>query len=166
MKASPEDKLIANPKLTADQRAKITRAVDLNNSDVDLCEFRGKTIITYSWGNQQGTEFLAEAVYDGSLASLLEGLLPAIRTRSRICRFRGRCSVWWAIRRSLFCPKDKKETEAMPWVWYAPTLPGLPGPEEKWMFQKFLDAGIAIAGIDVGESFGSPSGRAIYSSLL
>jgi len=69
LKASAEDKLIANPKLTADRRAKIARAVDLNNSDVDLCEFRGKTIITYSWGNQQGTEFLAEAVYDGSLAN-------------------------------------------------------------------------------------------------
>ncbi len=76
LKASPEDKLIANPKLTADQRAKITGAVDLNNSDVDLCEFRGKTIITYSWGNQQGTEFLAEAVYDGSLANFLNGFFP------------------------------------------------------------------------------------------
>jgi len=47
-----------------------------NNSDVDLCEFRGRTIITYSWGNQQGTEFLAEAVYDGSLASFLKGFFP------------------------------------------------------------------------------------------
>lgn len=76
LKASPEDKQIANPKLTEDQRAKIARAVDLNNSDVDLCEFQGKTIITYSWGNQQGTEFLAEAVYDGSLASFLKGFFP------------------------------------------------------------------------------------------
>jgi len=33
------------------------------------------------------------------------------------------------------------------------------------MFQKFLDAGMAIAGVDAGESYGSPSGRAIYSSL-
>ena len=76
LKASPENKLIANPKLTANQRAKITRAADLNNSDVDLCEFRGKTIITYSWGNQQGTEFLAEAVSDGTLASFLKGFFP------------------------------------------------------------------------------------------
>lgn len=52
-----------------------------------------------------------------------------------------------------------------PWVWYAPTLPGLPGPEEKWMFEKFLKAGIAIAGIDVGESYGSPAGRALYSAF-
>jgi alpha-L-fucosidase len=76
LKASPEDKLIASPKLNADQRAKIARAVDLNNSDVDLCEFRGKTIITYSWGNQQGAEFLAQAAYDGSLASFLKGFFP------------------------------------------------------------------------------------------
>jgi hypothetical protein len=76
LKASPEDKLIANPKLPADLRPKIARAVDLNNSDVDLCEFRGKTIINYSWGNQQGTEFLAEAVYEGSLANFLKGYFP------------------------------------------------------------------------------------------
>jgi pimeloyl-ACP methyl ester carboxylesterase len=57
------------------------------------------------------------------------------------------------------------QAAGMPWVWYAPTLPGLPGPEETWMFRKFLDAGIAVAGIDVGESFGSPDGRALYTSL-
>ena len=53
----------------------------------------------------------------------------------------------------------------MPWVWYAPTLRGLPGEAEKWMFERFLKAGIAIAGIDVGESYGSPKGRAAYSAL-
>ena len=63
-------------KLTTDQWEMIARAVDLNNSDVDLCEFQGKTVITYSWGNQKGTEFLAEAVYDGTLASFLKGLFP------------------------------------------------------------------------------------------
>jgi hypothetical protein len=46
--------------------------------------------------------------------------------------------------------------KAKPWVWYAPTLPGLPGEAEKWMFEQFTEAGIAIAGIDVGESYGSP----------
>ncbi len=50
-----------------------------------------------------------------------------------------------------------------PWVWYAPTLPGLPGKEEQWMFEQILDAGIAIAGIDVGESYGSPDGRKLYT---
>ena len=70
-----------------------------------------------------------------------------------------------AIRRSLFSRKTKeRKPRRCRGFWYAPTLPGLPGPEEKWMvFQKFLDAGMAIAGIDAGESFGSPSGR---SNLL
>jgi hypothetical protein len=43
---------------------------------MDFCEFRGRTVITYSWGNQQGTEFLAEAVYDGPLESFLMGFFP------------------------------------------------------------------------------------------
>ncbi|MBI3462021.1 MAG: alpha/beta hydrolase [Planctomycetes bacterium] len=54
---------------------------------------------------------------------------------------------------------------AKPWVWYAPTLPNLPGGAEIWMFEEFSKAGIAIAGIDVGESYGSPAGRALYSAL-
>lgn len=33
------------------------------------------------------------------------------------------------------------------------------------MFERFTNAGIAIAGIDVGESFGSPDGRALYSAF-
>ncbi len=54
----------------------------------------------------------------------------------------------------------------MPWVWYAPTLGrGLPGGAEQWMFERLHHAGIAIAGIDVGESYGSPQGRAIYQAL-
>ena len=59
----------------------------------------------------------------------------------------------------------KSPKEPMPWVWYAPTLRGLPGWAEKWMFERFLKAGIAIAGINVGESYGSPKGRALYSAL-
>jgi hypothetical protein len=73
---SEEDKAVANPKLTAGQRQAVAHARDINNSDVDLCEFRGKTIIYYSWGNQQGKEFLAEAVYDGTLADFLRSFFP------------------------------------------------------------------------------------------
>ncbi len=65
----------------------------------------------------------------------------------------------------LILPKPERRVSGMPWVWYAPTLPGLPGAEETWMFHKFLDAGIAVAGIDVGESYGSPDGRAIFTSF-
>ena len=33
------------------------------------------------------------------------------------------------------------------------------------MFERFADAGIAIAGIDVGESYGSPDGRELYEQF-
>jgi predicted esterase len=65
----------------------------------------------------------------------------------------------------LILPEETRPDNLIPWVWYAPTLPGLPGKEEKWMFEKFLDNGIAIAGIDVGESYGCPAGRAVYNAL-
>ena len=65
----------------------------------------------------------------------------------------------------LISPQERKTEGPLPWVWYAPTLPGLPSDSERWMFDKFLDAGIAIAGIDVGESYGSPAGRAKYTAV-
>ena len=33
------------------------------------------------------------------------------------------------------------------------------------MFEHFADAGIAVAGIDVGESYGSPDGRSLYTAF-
>ncbi|KYH41116.1 MAG: hypothetical protein AYL33_004920 [Candidatus Bathyarchaeota archaeon B63] len=76
MSFSADDKRIANPELTAEQRERIAGAVNVNNSDIDLCEFGGKTIIYYSWGNQQGTEFLAKAIYEGTLREFLHGFFP------------------------------------------------------------------------------------------
>lgn len=55
--------------------------------------------------------------------------------------------------------------KSRPWIWYAPTLPPYPGKEERWMFEQFIAAGIAIAGIDVGESYGSPAGRKLFTAL-
>jgi len=71
-----EDKRIGNRALTEEQRQRIATATDINNSDVDLCEFEGKTIIYYCWGNQQGNEFLAQAIYKGPMAALLRGFFP------------------------------------------------------------------------------------------
>ena len=65
----------------------------------------------------------------------------------------------------LILPEKPRAGRPIPWVWYAPTLPGLPATSEKWMFERFLKAGIAIAGVDVGESYGSPQGRAFYTAL-
>lgn len=74
LKASEEDKKIANSKLTKTQRKIIAEAENINNSDIDFCEYKGKLIINYSWGNQHGVEFLAEAEYDGSLEEFLKSL--------------------------------------------------------------------------------------------
>jgi hypothetical protein len=77
MMAEPEDKLIANPKLTGAQLEKIAKARDYDNSDVDFCEYNGKLVINYCWGNQVGTEFIAEAEYAGTVAQFLEGWFPS-----------------------------------------------------------------------------------------
>jgi 6-phosphogluconolactonase len=62
-------------------------------------------------------------------------------------------------------PPEQKRTKPQPWVLYAPTLPGLPDAHEKWMHERFLDAGIAVAGIDIGEAYGSPKGRELFTAL-
>ena len=63
-------------------------------------------------------------------------------------------------------PEKKPDQGDIPWVWYAPTLlPKHPNRTESWMFDLWLEKGVAIAGIDVGESYGSPDGRKLYSAL-
>ncbi len=62
-------------------------------------------------------------------------------------------------------PPAAKRTTPQPWIMYAPTLPGLPDQHEKWMHQQFLAAGIAVAGIDVGEAYGSPQSQQLYDAL-
>ncbi len=76
LRASQQDKVIANPKLDDGQRARIANAVNLNNSDIDFCERDGRLVINYSWGNQLGLEHLAEAAYDGGEAQFLRGWFP------------------------------------------------------------------------------------------
>jgi hypothetical protein len=76
LKASEDDKRIANDNLTEEILQKIAGAEDINNSDIDFCEFDGKLIINYSWGNQRGKEFLAEATYKGTLEQFLKGWFP------------------------------------------------------------------------------------------
>jgi len=65
----------------------------------------------------------------------------------------------------LMLPPNTTAGNPIPWAWYAPTLPKLPAIEGKWMFEKSLAGGIAIAGVDVGESYGSPDGRTVFSAL-
>ena len=62
-------------------------------------------------------------------------------------------------------PAEKERRTPQPWILYAPTLPGYPDEHEKWMHEQFLAAGVAVAGIDIGESYGSPPGRKLFSAL-
>jgi len=65
----------------------------------------------------------------------------------------------------IIMPKKHSELN-IPWVFYAPTLRGLPNErDEGWMINHFLEAGIAVAGIDVGESYGNIEGRNLYSKF-
>jgi pimeloyl-ACP methyl ester carboxylesterase len=60
--------------------------------------------------------------------------------------------------------KPAKEGDR-PWVWYAPTIGNYPNKSNEWVLRKLLDRGFYVAGIDVGESQGSPAGRKIYSQF-
>ena len=64
---------------------------------------------------------------------------------------------------------DTKEIEK-PWIFYGPTLAQYPDKAESWMHQQFIDAGIAVAGIDVGEAYGSPHAfphfEALYQKMV
>ncbi len=62
-------------------------------------------------------------------------------------------------------PDTEKRRTPQAWVMYSPTLPGYPDQHEKWMHEQFLAAGIAVAGIDAGEAYGSPDGRNAMSQL-
>lgn len=66
----------------------------------------------------------------------------------------------------LLLPAESKRTSPQPWIMYAPTLlPQYPDVNEKWMHEQFLAAGIAVAGVDVGEAYGSPTQSAAIDAL-
>ena len=58
-----------------------------------------------------------------------------------------------------------QSTTGKPWIFYGPTLPAYPDQTESWMHQKFLDAGVAVAGIDLGEAYGSPHSMRYFDAL-
>ena len=70
---SDDDKREAIPGLLSpDELRYVNETPDINNSDVDLCEYHGKTYLVYSWGTQTGREFLAHADYDGTMEEFLK----------------------------------------------------------------------------------------------
>jgi len=65
----------------------------------------------------------------------------------------------------LYLPEPSKRSNPQPWIFYAPTLPPYPDAGERWMHEHFLEAGVAVAGIDVGEAYGSPESHKHFDAL-
>ena len=65
----------------------------------------------------------------------------------------------------ILTPAREQKRSPQPWILYAPTLPGYPDSHEKWMHEQFTAAGVAVAGIDVGEAYGSFEGRRLFTEL-
>ncbi len=65
----------------------------------------------------------------------------------------------------IFLPPEEKRQRPQPWIMYAPTLASCPDRHEKWMHEQFLAAGVAVAGIDAGEAYGSPRGQQLMTAL-
>ena len=68
----------------------------------------------------------------------------------------------------LFTPAEVNALPAgapRPWILYGPTLAAYPDEAEKWMHERFAEAGVAVAGIDTGESYGSPAAVAATEKL-
>jgi hypothetical protein len=64
----------------------------------------------------------------------------------------------------LIRPKERPAISTSPWVWYAPVI-GHPNSSHAWMLRQWLAKGIGMAGVDVGESYGSPKGRKVFMAL-
>jgi pimeloyl-ACP methyl ester carboxylesterase len=66
----------------------------------------------------------------------------------------------------VIAPAKPSADGAKPWLWYAPTLIGrYPNARHEWLFARLLAAGFFVAGMDVGESWGNPEGRRIYTEF-
>ncbi len=66
----------------------------------------------------------------------------------------------------LMKPENPDESkDGKPWIFYGPTLARTPDKAESWMHEQFLAAGIAVAGIDVGEGYGSPKAFPFFDAL-
>jgi pimeloyl-ACP methyl ester carboxylesterase len=66
-------------------------------------------------------------------------------------------------------PAKPARDTGRPWIWYAPTFIekpyALPKELHAWYMTRWLEAGIAIAGVDVGETWGNPAGRAAFTEF-
>jgi len=72
----------------------------------------------------------------------------------------------------IILPTKERSDGSRPWMWIAPTFVDHPQPRKEvprddhaWICRQLLANGFYICGVDVGESYGSPAGRRLYSQL-
>ncbi len=66
----------------------------------------------------------------------------------------------------LILPKGDAPSAPRDWVWYAPTFKNqYPNARHTFLIERALKAGMGVAGIDVGESYGSPEGTRLYAGF-
>jgi pimeloyl-ACP methyl ester carboxylesterase len=105
------------------------------------------------------------SILGAALAALLLGAAPAQAAPQKRLPLPGEAFEVAGRAAFLIQPPEALRAAPQAWVLYAPTLRRYPGKEEEWLFQQLLDAGVAIAGVDVGDTYGAPAGRAVYSAL-
>lgn len=66
----PKDRTVASNDFSPGDLKVISEGVNINASDVDMLEYKGKTIIMYAWGDQVGNDHLAVAAYPGTMLQL------------------------------------------------------------------------------------------------
>lgn len=65
----------------------------------------------------------------------------------------------------LLLPEQTSAADPIAWVWFAPMLLGQPNAHHAFIIQQVLNAGMAFASIDVGESYGSVDGTRLYAEF-
>lgn len=106
---------------------------------------------------------LAIVVLGGVAASFAEAPTPTESTQFGAKRLDFTVA---GARGFVIVPPVLKHEKDHPWLWYAPTFIGaLPEKRHRDYFKPLLDAGFFIAGVDVGESYGSPQGTATQQAF-
>jgi pimeloyl-ACP methyl ester carboxylesterase len=117
------------------------------------------------WRGQNDVHFYQKAEQEVLGQAVASGIRKALEKPAKKLPLPGEIFTVEGRAAFLIPPGKRDAAKPTPWVWYAPTLPNLPGPEERWLCEKFLAAGIAVAGVDVGESMGNPQGRAWFTAF-
>lgn len=95
----------------------------------------------------------------------IEGLLPQASVQETK-RFGSKCLELQIgdVQGYVILPTTPAADGSKPWVWYAPSYwNGYPNERLDWLFSRLLKQGFAVCGTNVGDSFGSPQSRKIYS---